>query len=186
MANICITEYRFYGDEEQLRSLYDTMNELEKNEEPFIKDSPKKWLANLVSRLGYSHDGLDCRGEWECLNFDGSCLSFYTESKWYRCTDVEDILLKHFSDISMSFRCEEPGCGIFETNDFHSFSDKFVVDIENDDAYYLPDKNAVIHKMSQFLKKELKSWEEMIQAIEDYEQRECVSISINEFTEIKN
>ena len=67
MPNWCNTLYVIEGDVEEVKSLYETMKELQERKTPLVKnDFGKTWLGGLVNALGRIGNGgiLDnrCRG----------------------------------------------------------------------------------------------------------------------------
>ena len=43
----------------------------------------------------------------DLLELDDDILSFTTETAWYRCTEVEDLIKEKYPSIDIAFRCEE-------------------------------------------------------------------------------
>ena len=82
-------------------------------------------------------------GSWDCLEMDDDILSFTTETAWYRCTEVEDLIKEKYPSIDIAFRCEEPGMAIYEKNNNVFFPEDYIVDIEDDDTYYLMETEAL-------------------------------------------
>ena len=64
-----------------LKSLYDLMNELQKQKEPYVpNDFGTAWLGCLVDALMKNWKNVFCRGSWYDLQFDGRVLTFNTET----------------------------------------------------------------------------------------------------------
>ena len=101
------------------------------------------WLGNLVEDLGVVFNNVQCYGSWDCLELDDDILSFTTETAWYRCTEVEDLIKEKYPSIDIAFRYEEPGMAIYEKNKNVFFPEDYIVDIEGDDTYYLMGSEAL-------------------------------------------
>lgn len=58
-------------------------------------------------------------------------LKFSTETAWGPCNEVFDLIRQKFPSLSYYFLSEEPGMGVFQTNDRDGkyFTDKFRADI---------------------------------------------------------
>ena len=71
------------------------MNRLAQMKEPLKPNGfGITWLGNLVEYLGVDFNNVQCRGSWDRLELDDDILSFTTETAWYRCTEVEDLIKK--------------------------------------------------------------------------------------------
>ena len=132
MANICTTEFVIQGKTEFIKKLYNA-----------IGGDSNKWVGDIIAELGLAtmeeinHCGMDLRGWWSCYDdsqtFDDkdefSTIYVSEEAKWYMCGGydllVECLNKKYGEDnemiIGMWRKTEEPGCGIYETNDYDGF-----------------------------------------------------------------
>ncbi len=96
MSNYASTSVCIKGEKEELRSLYETMVQFEKNEKPLVENGfndCNRWLGNLVHFLGGDYQAIDCRGTWSNLHLGNDCLSFDCEtaccrSIWRKRKDV--------------------------------------------------------------------------------------------------
>ena len=123
MANWCSYSARIISDDaDELKSLYDLMKGLEERETPLVENGfGNAWFGCLVTALGGDWEKISCRGDWECLAYDGKVLSFEADCAWYRFPDLEEFILKKFPSLRLYYYCEEPGMGIYETNDVDSY-----------------------------------------------------------------
>ena len=77
------------------------MKRLQERKKPLVENGfyyPKRWLGNLVVRLGADWHEVDCRGTWDDLKMDKKSLYFFTEIKNFAPTrriflPVETLLL---------------------------------------------------------------------------------------------
>ena len=117
MPNWCATRYACIGDENELQDLYDRMKRLQEMKEPLKPNGfGTAWLGNLVEDLGVDFNTVQCRGSWDDPTLENTVLRFSTETAWYRCTEVEDLIREKFPSIEIFFICEEPGMCIYEKN----------------------------------------------------------------------
>ena len=144
MPNWCSTRYACTGDHNELQSLYERMNRLAQMKEPLKPNGfGTTWLGNLVEDLGVDFNNVKCRGSWNGLEMDGGVLRFWTETAWYRCTEVEDLIKEKYPSIEIFFLCEEPGMCIYEKNTDVYFDEEYIVDYSAGDRYYLSEADAL-------------------------------------------
>lgn len=134
MANIANNTYLFYGDRAELVKCHNALTELhEKVGDDCCVD---RTVENTV---------VNC--EWinriEELSDDADSFWMDTESKWYGNPVYWDNWVKtNYPNLSVAFRCEEPGMGIFETVDPDNRMDEYVYicgsDITDEDMEGLP------------------------------------------------
>lgn len=141
MPNWCSTAYSFLGDKKEIKALYHIMKNLESMKEPLVKNGfGSNWLGCLVTALKGDWEKIRCRGCWENLELIGDeQLNFSTESAWCPCDETMDLICEKFPSLSYYYIAEEPGCGIYETNDSTGefFPDRFTIDIcSPDEDYY--------------------------------------------------
>lgn len=120
MANICSTEYKIYGPKKDLDVIYETIEEM--------LDEQDTRLCELVDRLGGDSSEMYCRGEIRYQDYDDlACeLTIQQDTAWREQSDVRHFLEERFSDITVYYFDEEPGCDWFQTNDIN----KEIWDIE--------------------------------------------------------
>ena len=140
MPNWCSTAYAIEGDAKEVKSLYDLMNELQKQKEPSVPNgSGTAWLGCLVDALGENWKNVFCRGSWYDLEIDGRVLTFNTETAWSPCNEMFDMVCKKYPTLSYFYRSEEPGMALYFTNDKEGryFQDRFVVELcTHEEEYY--------------------------------------------------
>ena len=109
MPNWAICEYRLVSETSEVKDLYERMKKLQEMKEPLKPNGfGTTWLGNLVEDLGVDFNKVQCRGSWDNLDLDGNVLSFYTETAWYRCTEVEDLIKEKYPTIDISFGIASP------------------------------------------------------------------------------
>lgn len=139
MPNWCSSSYVIEGDKKEVRKLLGIMNRLERRKKPAVKNGfGTAWLGCLVNALGEDWNKIYCRGDWSNLEMVNDTVRFTTETAWGPCNEVLDLILQKFPSLSYYFLCEEPGMGIYQTNDGEGkyFSDKYRVDVCTPDEKY--------------------------------------------------
>lgn len=169
MPNWAFSNYVIEGDTNQLQSLYERMKVLEEMKEPLAANGfGSNWLGCLVEDFGENYQHYSCRGSWSDLSFDGNLLRFNTETAWYRCTEVEDLIREKYPDIVINFYCEEGGMGIYETNNRSFFPDEVILYI--DDEYKYGTQEDIIDILSDFLQIDVDDLEQAKSLIVDYNE----------------
>ena len=92
---------------------------------------------------------VQCRGSWDDLTMEGETLRFCTETAWYRCTEVEDLIREKYPSIEIFFLCEEPGMCIYEKNSDELFPDDYIIDYSGD-IYYMSEADALQELSDEF------------------------------------
>lgn len=150
MPNWCNTDYTLFGYKDDVNRLYqDLKNTVDidrtKESKPFTFLGNSYWLGYIKkSLLPDVQEELPARGEitWmeEYIDYhDNNMASFKltTETAWVACSELMDKIAEKY-DLQLFYYSEEPGCGIFETNDmegqFYSF--RYMVDSEKDGIEY--------------------------------------------------
>ena len=141
MPNWCSTEYYVVGSKRELSDLNKKMEKLENRKESLVKnDFGNTWLGNLVESLGGDWEKVYCRGQWMCrvYNKENNTLTFTTETAWKEMDEWRKFIESCYKTIKMLYVTEEPGCGIYQTNDLESvfFKDKYVLDYTEDVEYF--------------------------------------------------
>ena len=185
MPNWCFSDYRLVSDNNEVEELYDRMKRLQEMKQPLKPNSfGTTWLGNLVEDLGVDFNQVQCRGSWDNLTLEDGVLSFTTETAWYRCTEVEDLIREKYPTIDISFRCEEPGMAIYEKNNNVFFPEDYIVDIEDDDTYYLMESEA-LQTLSDFFGIDFKDMDEAMVLVQENNEKDdgCVWVNKYEFVE---
>ena len=179
MPNWCSTAYAVEGNAKELKKLYDLMNGLQERKEPSVpKGFGTAWLGCLVDALGGTWKEVFCRGNWYNLQFDGNVLTFNTETAWSPCNEVFDMVCKKYSALRYFYQSEEPGMGLYCTNDEKGkyFPDRFYVDVciseEEYDTGYFPDLQSVYEWLEYIFDVQVRSMQD-VNAIVEQRQKEC-------------
>ena len=181
MPNWCSTRYACTGDQNELQSLYERMNRLAQMKEPLKPNGfGTTWLGNLVEDLGVDFNKVQCRGSWDGLELDGGVLRFWTETAWYRCTEVEDLIKEKYPSIEIFFLCEEPGMAIYEKNNNVFFPEDYIVDIEDDDTYYLMESEA-LQTLSDFFGIDFKDMDEAMILVRENNDNDDGRVWVNRY-----
>lgn len=98
----------------------------------------KMWLGNLVHKLGGNWKELRCRGEITEFSLDGNVLTINQETAWCEQEGVRQIIEKTYPSIQVYFMEQEPGCGVFYTNDASGdyFPERYFLDSYEDWEYF--------------------------------------------------
>ena len=108
------------------------------------------WLGNLVEDLGVDFNTVQCRGSWDDPTLENSVLRFSTETAWYRCTEVDDLIREKYPSIEIFFICEEPGMCIYEKNSDVYFDEEYILDYYAGDTYYLSEAEMLSELSDEF------------------------------------
>ena len=148
--NWCYSQYHATGDKEQLDKLHSIMSVLENMKSPGLHENGfgSTWLGNLVIKLGGDWKKIYCRGSWDnlMLHYDGE-ISFCVESAWAELDEVRHFIEKKFPDIKLYYQSEEPGLGIYITNDDTGqyFPEQYYLWVENGTTDYYDNLDSLIH-----------------------------------------
>ena len=144
MPNWNTTDYTLYGNKDNIKRLYtDLKNTVDidrtKESKPFTFLGNSYWLGYIKKHLlPEFEEELPARGEISYIEEDikdygddMASLKLTTETAWVACSELMDKIAEKY-DLQLFYYSEEPGCGIFETNDvegqFYSF--RYMVDSE--------------------------------------------------------
>ena len=118
MPNWCSTSYKCVGDLKEVKSLHKILKYIDKRKTTILKNGfGKWWLGNLVHKLGGDWEKYRCRGEITDYFLDGNVLTINQETAWCEQEGLRQIIEEKFPSIKVYFMEEEPGCGVFYTND---------------------------------------------------------------------
>ena len=140
MPNWCSSAYVIEGDAKEIKSLYKLMKRLGRMIKPSVKNGfGTTWLGCLVDALGMDWNSVHCRGEWTRLKLENGVLKFSTETAWSPCNQVLDLVCEKFPSLGYYFRAEEPGMGIYITNDEYGayFPERYYLDICTPEEEYI-------------------------------------------------
>ena len=187
MPNWAYTQYKVTGDKKQVENLYGSMKNLGKMKSPGLveNDFGSTWFGNLIVKFSENWENIYCRGYWEDLRLKGGILYFSAESAWAELEEVRMFLEKIFTGIKIYYQTEEPGMGIYATNDRDQsyFYDKYILWVEDchDTEYYetlgtlIEDVEKITHR------KDLKSLEDCQWALEKYSEEKDKCYVLEEF-----
>ena len=139
MPNWCDTSYKCVGDLKEVKSLHKVLKYMEKRKTSILSNGfGKMWLGNLVYKLGGNWKELRCRGEITDFSLDGNVLTINQETAWCEQEGVRQIIEKTYPSIKVYFMEQEPGCGVFYTNDASGdyFPERYFLDSYEDWEYF--------------------------------------------------
>lgn len=141
MPNWCSTDYYVLGSRKEIMDLSKRMERLENRKKSLINNGfGNTWLGNLVNNLGGDWENVYCRGEWMCRewNKEKNTLTFTTETAWQEMKEWRKFIESCYKTIKILYVTEEPGMGIYKTNDLDEifFKAKFVLDYGEDVEYF--------------------------------------------------
>ena len=141
MSNPAFMSVCIEGDRRQIRSLYGKMLRLQNREKPLIDNGfyhPKRWLGNLVARLGSNYHEVFCRGTWDYLQLSQGVLTFSTETAWVAPFEVLHLIERVYPQRRIYFAADGDGWDWYLTNDRvgRYFKSRFELDMPPDNEYY--------------------------------------------------
>lgn len=141
MPNWCSTDYYVLGSRKEIMDLSRRMERLENRKKSLINNGfGNTWLGNLVNNLGGDWENVYCRGEWmgREWNKEKNTLTFTTETAWQEMKEWRRFIESCYKTIKILYVTEEPGMGIYKTNDLDEifFKAKFVLDYGEDVEYF--------------------------------------------------
>lgn len=141
MSNPAFMSVCIEGDRRQIRSLHGKMLRLQNRDKPLIDNGfyhPKRWLGNLVARLGSDYHEVFCRGTWDNLQLSHSVLSFDTETAWEAPFEVLHLIERVYPGLRIYFAADGDGWDWYLTNDREGryFKSRFELDMPPDNEYY--------------------------------------------------
>lgn len=141
MPNWCSTDYYVLGSRKEIMDLSKRMERLENRKKSLINNGfGNTWLGNLVNNLGGDWENVYCRGEWmgREWNKEKNTLTFTTETAWQEMKEWRRFIESCYKTIKILYVTEEPGMGIYKTNDLDEifFKAKFVLDYGEDVEYF--------------------------------------------------
>lgn len=129
MPNWCFNQITFSGPEKPIKKLRDFIDKQRDmpNEAPRYHFETATWLGTFLSRAGFDPHEFECRGtivSWpkDVDNLVGeknlASFAIETESAWKPMIAMWQTIARTFSDrIKILYTSEEPGTGIYMTND---------------------------------------------------------------------
>lgn len=176
MPNWAECTYKCVGELKEVRSLHKVLKYIDKRKTSIIKNGfGKWWLGNLVTKLGGDWEKYRCRGEITYYELDGNILTICQNTAWCEQEGVREIIEERFPSVKVYYREEEPGCGVFYTNDASGeyFPERYYLDSYDDDSEYFttieeaadyvseiigkkvrPDKNAIEEALDEYMEEQ--------------------------------
>ena len=189
MSNPAFMSVSIVGDRRQMRSLYQKMLRLQNRKKPLVENGfyyPKRWLGNLVVRLGADWRDMDCRGTWDNLQLNDKELYFFTESAWHPPFDVLRLIKKVYPGLEIFFSAEGDDWDSYLTNDAEGrfYPTRYAFDLPSD-IEYCDTIEEVAEKLSDFIGHPIEPTKEAVFAAaeewDENEERIDDSINLKEF-----
>ena len=141
MSNPAFMSVCIVGDRRQMKSLYGKMLRLQNRKKPLVENGfyyPKRWLGNLVTRLGGDWHDVYCRGTWDDLKLNKKSLYFFTETAWQAPFEVLQLIQKVYPGLEFFFSAIGDGWDTYLTNDKEGrfFTSRFELDMPPENDYY--------------------------------------------------
>lgn len=139
MSNWCDTTYKCVGDPKEVRTLHKILKYIDRRKTTIVRNGfGKWWLGNLVTKLGGKWEDYCCRGEITGYSFDGDVLEITQYTAWCEQEGVRRIIQEKFPSIKVYYREEEPGCGVYYTNDTTGdyFPETYFLDSYDEQLYF--------------------------------------------------
>ena len=112
---------------------------MEKRKTSILKNGfGKMWLGNLVHKLGGDWEKSRCRGEITDFSLNGNVLTINQQTAWCEQEGVRHVIEKTYPSIQVYFMEQEPGCGVFYTNDASGdyFPERYFLDSNEGWEYF--------------------------------------------------
>ena len=170
MPNWASVTYECVGNPNNIRQLHDALKYIDKRKTSIVPNGfGKWWLGNLVTRLGGNWEDYPCRGEITSYSLeDASTLMIWQNTAWGEQEGVRRIIEEKLPSIKVYFQEEEPGCGLFATNSFEHFPERYLRD-SYDEPLYFEDIEEAAKCVSDILGHPIEQSVEAIdQALDDY------------------
>lgn len=156
MPNWCDTTYKIVGNEAELKELKSILDRMSRRDNPLHEnDFGNMWLGDFIVELGKDWSSHRCRGWIEYYDYNDGVLTIYQSTAWCEQEDVRYAIMDNFPSLTVYFLEDEPGCGVFYTNDeFHSyFKEKYRVCIcIEDKEFYETDYFENFDSIARYIK----------------------------------
>lgn len=195
MPNWTMTTYAFEGTEAQVNELNEKIEELGQMEKPFVENGfGNLWLGCLVNYLGGDWNKIYCRGEILSHQITKSNVLFIDcECAWDELPEFRHFLEKRYPGSKVYYQNEEPGMGIYTTNDIESkyFPDNYLLDTYDDPQYFETIEQAAKYVEDLVGHEVEANTKSITKALDDYaeirqENDEDVFYSFHEFLRVDN
>lgn len=154
-----------------MRSLYGKMLRLQNRKKPLVENGfyySKRWLGNLVVKLGTDWHEVDCRGTWDDLKMTHKSLYFFTETAWQAPFDVLRLIQKVYPGLEIYFSALGDGWETYLTNDKDGrfFTSRYELDMPPENNYY-DTIEEVAERISNYLGRHVEPTKEAVYAAID-------------------
>jgi len=205
MPNWAYTAYKINGNKKQLDELHKVLTDMNegaydgKNKMALLDNGfGNMWLGNLVHVLGGDWNKIYCRGQitqFE-MSIDGDTLETTLDiamlTAWEEMSEVRAFLNKKFPSLTILYTVEEPGNGVYETNNKKFYNNyRYYLDVCLDDSkiFMEPEYFPTLEKVANYIKEHLgleKDIEPTVEAITSFcndwcEEHEDDLMCLNEF-----
>lgn len=174
MPNWCDCTYKCVGEPKEVKSLCRVLKYIEKRKTSIVKNGfGKWWLGNLVTKLGGDWEKYRCRGEITGYEMEDNVLTIYQSTAWCEQEGVRGIIEERFPSIKVYYREEEPGCGVYYTNDSSGeyFPERYYLDSYEDCEYFRTIEEAADY-VSEIVGKTIPPTEkDIVHALDDYAEQ---------------
>jgi hypothetical protein len=144
MPNWCNTEYIFKGKKKDLKACAKVINKFAWGKYP--QEDRKYGTYQLIDReIGGSLDGQDALNDFQQAEIETGSdgivyLQTWTQTAWGPAHGLIEKLSEKFN-LTYLYFAEEPGSGIYETNDREGlyFSDRFIIEQCDEETVYYTD-----------------------------------------------
>ena len=138
MPNWASVTYECVGDPKDIRLLHDALKYIDKRKTTIVPNGfGKWWLGNLVTKLGGNWEQYPCRGDITSYSLENeTTLMIWQNTAWGEQEGVRKIIEEKLPSIKIYFQEEEPGCGLFATNSFKHFPERYLLDSYEEPLYF--------------------------------------------------
>lgn len=186
MPNWCMTNMNIYcDDKDKLKEFNDLLDEWTSKD--YMENGfGHTWLGNIVlgSGIGTVDTGkttdVRCRGNMCYKDLHEDQLTIETETAWSPLMSIWTKLIDtYIPDARLFYTAEEPGCGIYYTNDY-DYVDKYVIDSWNEDieSNWEANEEVVVEILQELLNTKVTDVNELINMLYD---SEIEGVSINQW-----
>lgn len=118
--------------------LHDALKYIDKRKTTIVPNGfGKWWLGNLVTKLGGNWEEYPCRGDITSYSLKNeTTLIIWQNTAWGEQEGVRRIIEEKLPSIKVYFQEEEPGCGLFATNSFEHFPERYLLDSYDEPLYF--------------------------------------------------
>ena len=138
MPNWASVTYECVGDSKHIGLLHEALKYIDSRKTSLVPNGfGKWWLGNLVTRLGGNWEDYPCRGDITCYSLENeTTLMIWQNTAWGEQEGVRRIIEEKLPSIKVYFQEEEPGCGLFATNSFEHFLERYLLDSYDEPLYF--------------------------------------------------